>query len=112
MAYLLGCDVGTGGAKSVIINEQGAVLGSHYMEYPLSTPRPGIAEQDPELYWLAAADCKVATSLRVSSWGAAWALAAAAFCADSEAGDQAQAAVMRAMIKPGLVSVIGVFIIG
>ena len=30
MAYLMGCDAGTGGAKSVIIDERGTVLGSHY----------------------------------------------------------------------------------
>jgi sugar (pentulose or hexulose) kinase len=56
MAYLLGCDVGTGGAKSVVIDEKGTVLGSHFVEYPLHTPRPGIAEQDPEMLWRAGAD--------------------------------------------------------
>jgi len=56
MAYLLGCDAGTGGAKSVIIDEQGTVLGSHFVEYPLDTPRPGIAEQHPEDLWKAAAE--------------------------------------------------------
>jgi xylulokinase len=56
VAYLLGCDAGTGGAKSVIINEQGQALGSHFVEYPLRTPRPGIAEQDPEDFWKASAE--------------------------------------------------------
>lgn len=54
--YLIGCDVGTSGAKSVLIDSEGAVLGSHYIEYPLITKRPGWAEQDPEWYWAAVAD--------------------------------------------------------
>ena len=56
MAYLLGCDVGTGGAKSVVIDEKGTVLGSHFVEYPLHIPGPGIAEQDPEMLWRAGAE--------------------------------------------------------
>lgn len=54
--HLVGCDAGTGGAKSVIINEQGRVLASHFVEYPLNTPSPGIAEQNPDEFWLAAAE--------------------------------------------------------
>ena len=56
MAYLLGCDTGTGGAKSVVIDEQGRVLGSHFVEYPLSIPKPGRAEQDPEDLWQGSAE--------------------------------------------------------
>ena len=33
--------------------EDGAVLARHEVEYPLSTPRPGWAEQDPEEWWRA-----------------------------------------------------------
>ncbi len=54
--YLMGCDVGTSGTKSVLIDEEGSALASHYVEYPLNTPRPGWAEQDPEWYWNAVAD--------------------------------------------------------
>ncbi|MEW5721930.1 MAG: FGGY-family carbohydrate kinase [Thermodesulfobacteriota bacterium] len=54
--YLVGCDVGTGGTKAVVIDEGGKVLGSHFIEYPLETPRPGWAEHDPEVYWAAVAD--------------------------------------------------------
>lgn len=54
--YLIGTDVGTGGTKSVLIDEEGNVLGSAYREYGLITKRPGWAEQDPEWYWDAVAD--------------------------------------------------------
>ncbi len=54
--YLVGCDIGTSGTKSVLIDEGGNVLGSKYVEYPLITERPGWAEHDPEWYWDAVAD--------------------------------------------------------
>ena len=54
--YLVGSDIGTSGAKSVVMRDDGRVLGSAYIEYPLITPRPGWAEQDPEWYWNAVAD--------------------------------------------------------
>jgi sugar (pentulose or hexulose) kinase len=53
--FLVGSDVGTGGTKSVVIDEGGKVLGQHFIEYPLETPRPGWAEHDPEVYWDAVA---------------------------------------------------------
>ena len=56
MSYLLGCDTGTSGAKSVVIDDQGRVLGSHYVEYPLAIPKPGRAEQDPEDLWRGSAE--------------------------------------------------------
>jgi len=40
MAYLLGLDVSTTGAKALLIDEQGNVLTSATAEYPLYTPRP------------------------------------------------------------------------
>ena len=49
--FLVGCDVGTGGTKAVVMDVEGNVLGSHFVEYPLMTPRPGWAEHDPEWYW-------------------------------------------------------------
>jgi xylulokinase len=51
---LIGLDVGTSGVKGVALSEDGAVLATASEEYPLSTPRPGWAEQDPELWWAAA----------------------------------------------------------
>jgi xylulokinase len=52
---LVGIDIGTTGAKSVLINARGKVLASHFQEYPLSLPRPGWAEQNPEDWYAAAA---------------------------------------------------------
>jgi len=55
-SFLIGCDVGTSGTKSVIIDVEGNVLASHYIEYKLYTPRPSWAEHNPEDYWNAVAD--------------------------------------------------------
>ena len=45
---LIGLDIGTSGAKCIAVDEDGVVLASSTQEYPLSTPKPGWAEQDPE----------------------------------------------------------------
>ena len=54
--FFVGCDIGTSGTKSCVMDEQGNVLGSQYIEYKLYTPRPSWAEHYPEDYWNAAAD--------------------------------------------------------
>ncbi|MGD8453240.1 MAG: xylulokinase [Phycisphaerae bacterium] len=51
--YLLGIDVGTTGSKALLIDAGGEVRGEATTEYPLSTPRPLWAEQDPETWWSA-----------------------------------------------------------
>lgn len=50
---LAGLDVGTSSVKGVAISEHGAVLAGAEAGYPLSTPRPGWAEQAPEDWWRA-----------------------------------------------------------
>jgi len=50
---LVGLDVGTSGVKGVAIDADGGVLATAEEEYPLSTPQPGWAEQDPEDWWQA-----------------------------------------------------------
>ena len=57
MSYLLGIDIGTSGTKSLIIDtdKNGAVVGSATVEYPLYTPKPLWAEQNPEDWWQAVA---------------------------------------------------------
>jgi xylulokinase len=53
-ALLMGIDLGTSSTKTVIIDQDGRVLSCAAQEYSLNTPRPGWAEQNPEV-WLEAA---------------------------------------------------------
>ena len=50
----VGLDVGTTGLKGIALADDGTVLARAEREYPFATPRPGWAEQDPELWWEAA----------------------------------------------------------
>jgi len=54
---LVGIDVGTSGAKVVLIDEKGAVLRSATRAYPMATPAPGWTEQDPEDWHRAVREC-------------------------------------------------------
>lgn len=47
----LGLDVGTTGTKCVVIDARGAIVGEATAEHPVSYPKPGWAEQDPEHWW-------------------------------------------------------------
>ena len=49
--YLIGLDVGTSGAKCIITDDEGTVIASSTQEYPLYTPKPGWAEQNPQDWW-------------------------------------------------------------
>lgn len=52
---LLGIDVGTGGTRAVLVDEHGRVIIAATAEHaPMSSPRIGWAEQDPEDWWNAA----------------------------------------------------------
>lgn len=53
--WLLGVDIGTTGAKALLIDGQGRVRSCATRGYPMRTPRPGWAEQDPHDWWKAAA---------------------------------------------------------
>ena len=53
MRTSIGLDVGTTSVKGVALSEDGEVVATAEEEFPLSTPRPGWAEQDPELWWRA-----------------------------------------------------------
>jgi xylulokinase len=53
LVYLMGLDVGTTGAKALLINEASEVVASAITEYPMYTPHPQWAEQDPKDWWQA-----------------------------------------------------------
>lgn len=52
-AYLLGIDIGTTGAKTLLIRADGAQMWHAYMPYPLLAPKAGYSEQDAEDWWKA-----------------------------------------------------------
>jgi xylulokinase len=51
---LVGLDVGTTGVKALAVSPEGEVVARAEADYPLSTPQPGWAEQDPADWWRAA----------------------------------------------------------
>ena len=53
MHHYLGIDLGTTGLKAVLADANGAVAGIGYREYPLNSPAPNYAEQDPEAWYRA-----------------------------------------------------------
>src|SRR5947209_485968 len=54
MHALLGIDLGTTGVKAALFSaEDGHVLSSAFVDYPLMHPQPGWAEQDPATWWQA-----------------------------------------------------------
>lgn len=53
MACLLGIDLGTSGVKTIVVDERGRVVARSVWDYPLLTPRPGWAEQEPVDWWQA-----------------------------------------------------------
>ncbi len=56
MPLLLGIEVATTAARSVVVADDGGVRGTAAADYPLAVPRPGWAEQDPEAWWRAAGE--------------------------------------------------------
>lgn len=49
--YFLGFDIGTSGTKALLITDAGVPIASSNSGYPLSTPRPLWAEQNPDDWW-------------------------------------------------------------
>jgi xylulokinase len=62
MQALLGIDIGTSGCKALLMSVDGAVIAADTATYPLSQPRSGWTEQDPEL-WVEGARRAVAGAL-------------------------------------------------
>ena len=53
MPYLLGIDIGTSGTKTLVCDDNGAVLATAMAEHPIYSPKPGWSEQNPEDWWRA-----------------------------------------------------------
>ncbi|MDQ0058718.1 gluconokinase [Paenibacillus harenae] len=47
-SYVIGVDIGTTSTKSVLFDTKGVLQASHTIEYPLYSPKPDVAEQDPD----------------------------------------------------------------
>lgn len=47
-SYYLGVDIGTTSTKAVLFGDRGTVISKHSSGYPLFSPAPSIAEQDPD----------------------------------------------------------------
>ena len=55
MAHFLGLDISTTSSKALLIDHNGEVLGTASTPHDLSSPKPLWSEQDPEQWWVAAA---------------------------------------------------------
>jgi len=64
--YLLGIDIGTSGTRCILIDEDGVIACSAIKEYPLYTPKPGWAEQNP-IDWYDATISTIKEVLEVSN---------------------------------------------
>jgi xylulokinase len=53
----LGIDLGTSAVKAILLDASGGCLGIRERRYPIRQPKPGFAEQAPEAWWQAAAEC-------------------------------------------------------
>src|SRR3954464_1470422 len=51
MSTAIGIEAGTSAVKVIAVGEDGAVLERREVAYPLSTPRPGWSEQNPDDWW-------------------------------------------------------------
>jgi len=56
VTHYLSIDIGTEGARAAVFTADGLRVGAGQGAYPTAYPHPGWAEQDPELWWLAATD--------------------------------------------------------
>ena len=51
MRVVIGLDVGTTGARALVVDETGEVVAQGAAEYGTATPRPGWTEQNPQDWW-------------------------------------------------------------
>ncbi|CAM5774142.1 xylulokinase [Labrys miyagiensis] len=64
----IGIDLGTSTCKTLALDAEGRVVAGASADYPLVTPRPGWAEQDPELWWQATVETMKAVLARLEGW--------------------------------------------
>jgi len=64
-SYVIAVDQGTTSAKTLLVDNMGRILASHSVHYPMNTPSPEIAEQDPDVI-LQAVVTGIAETLRQS----------------------------------------------
>lgn len=50
-AYILAIDVGTTNCKTVVVDERLSTVARRVVEYTVSAPQPGWAEQHPDVWW-------------------------------------------------------------
>lgn len=53
LQYTLGLDIGTSAVKALLMDQNGEIAAENSESYPLSTPNPGWAEQNPADWWQA-----------------------------------------------------------
>ena len=51
MDYLIGFDIGTSSTRCILIDKNGKLIASSTKEYDMAVPKPGWAEQHPDLWW-------------------------------------------------------------
>ncbi|MFX3636235.1 MAG: gluconokinase [Candidatus Pristimantibacillus sp.] len=66
---ILAVDIGTTSLKALAVDQSGHIHGSHSIPYPLHTPSPGYAEQDPDVIYEALLD-GVAHVMKQGNWKA------------------------------------------
>ena len=69
MTVCVGLDVGTTGVKAIAVDTTGAVVARSESGYPLSTPKAGWAEQDPEDWWRATQSALAALRVQIGTAG-------------------------------------------
>jgi xylulokinase len=62
MSVAVGVDVGTTGARAVVVDERGGVVAVRSAAYPLLTPQPRWTEQEPTAWWRAVREVLAATA--------------------------------------------------
>ena len=51
MDHFIGIDIGTSSVKSLIMAEDGRIVGTAQVKYDVMRPLPGYAEQDIDVLW-------------------------------------------------------------